>query len=1322
MKNPFKLSLHVSLLLLFTVVTAVTAQTPTQSPEPSRGLGIPSNTTQRSSSEKNGPTTAKPELVLQTGHTKPVNAIAISPDGRWLASGSEDNTTKIWDLATGSVLRTLTGHTKRVYTVAISPDGRWLASGSEDDTVKLWDVNTGSEAHTLGGHSFPVSGVAFSPDSRRLVSVSRDSAKVWDVAAGSELRSFRISDKGDVEMVAVSPDARLVAAGGGWSSGGAFGIAGAFSVGASHKPIKLFDVATGREVAALKIGEKNALGDIAFSPDGRLLAARIRDQKGTIKLWDTAGGRQLQSLQSGDLYGTGAVAFSSDGRWLVSRNTGKPDDAAGVMIEIWEVTTGRSVRGLKLGGKYSALTLRDSKSDPIVFSPDGRILAAGKASAVKLWDVATWSELRTLETNDKAAPASPTASNPMLEALKSQGINVEDFNEMMKSALGAVEASGISGLGNAAFAFSPDGRWLFSENEPSGWWDIATGTKVRGPMPTGQASFGNGTFGHSAFSPDGRLFAALERDSSGGATISIRETGTWREVRTIPLGNQSAPNFAFGPDGRWLSLMSTNMKGAISIKLFDISSGNELRTFQTDNRYGIGNVVFSPDGRFMISEGVDLGGGFGRGFGLGGLKGSLKGSFPGLGRDATPTIPGQEYKIKLWDVESGRQLRALNTTAAYTSMPATAFSRDGSMMAVAGYKNNAATIHIYRLPSGTEVSTLNTGGQNSAITVLSFSPDGRILAMAGREPRSALAQRRKASQSASPDNVVTLWEVGSGRKILTLAHTGGVNGVAFSPNGRIVVTRGQDGNKYVWDIETGEQLATLVGLGSLGFFANTNSDWLVVTPDGLFDGSPAGWNHILWRFSQNTFDVEPVETFFNEFYYPELLADIMAGKRPKPAQGISEKDRRQPQLTLALADRPTSAGGGSIDGNTPVTTRTIKVQINVKDAPAGARDVRLFRNGSLVKVWHGDVLKGESSATLEAAIPIIAGDNRLTAYAFNHDNVKSKDATLPIKGADNLKRAGTAYVLAVGINSYANSQYNLKYAVADAQAFGKEVAQEQAQMGHYAHVEVIPLVDQDATKANILTALKRLAGGEQEALPAGALAVLQKLRAAQPEDAVIIYYAGHGTAQQQRFYLIPYDLGYTGERTRLDATGLQTILAHSISDEELQQALEGVDAGQLLLVIDACNSGQALEAEEKRRGPMNSKGLAQLAYEKGMYILTAAQGYQAALEAAQLGHGYLTYALVEEGLKSSAADNEPKDGVVTVREWFDYATERVPQMQQEKMEQGRGVGINISFVEGEEAAKEPEKRSIQRPRAFYRRELEGNSLIVAKTAANQPEE
>jgi hypothetical protein len=92
----------------------------------------------------------------------------------------------------------------------------------------------------------------------------------------------------------------------------------------------------------------------------------------------------------------------------------------------------------------------------------------------------------------------------------------------------------------------------------------------------------------------------------------------------------------------------------------------------------------------------------------------------------------------------------------------------------------------------------------------------------------------------------------------------------------------------------------------------------------------------------------------------------------------------------------------------------------------------------------------------------------------------------------------------------------------------------------------------------------------------------------------------------------------------------------------------------------------------------------------------------------------LTYALLEEGLKTPIADREPKDGVLIVREWLDFATERVPQMQEEKMKQSRGVGVQIAFTEGEQNIADPDKRSVQRPRVFYRRELEANPLVIAK--------
>ena len=129
---------------------------------------------------------------------------------------------------------------------------------------------------------------------------------------------------------------------------------------------------------------------------------------------------------------------------------------------------------------------------------------------------------------------------------------------------------------------------------------------------------------------------------------------------------------------------------------------------------------------------------------------------------------------------------------------------------------------------------------------------------------------------------------------------------------------------------------------------------------------------------------------------------------------------------------------------------------------------------------------------------------------------------------------------------------------------------------------------------------------------------------------------------------------------------------------------------------------------------MNSKGLAQLAYEKGMYILTASQSYQSALESAELGggHGFLTYALVEKGLKTQDA---AVDGQVELRHWLDYATQVVPQLQLASMQEAQKQGRRLVVVSGEEEeAASPEQRSLQRPRVFYRREAEAQPFIVAR--------
>lgn len=1230
-----------------------------------------------------GSASVKPEIVVQTGHTFPVAHIAFSKDGRLLASSAFSETSiKLWELDSGRQLRT------------------FLLEG-------------GGGLFGIGG----VSEIAFSGNADLLAAASAKEVDVWNVKDGEQVYRFPLAQTGAIQSLLMNVPLALSAS-------------GRYVAWIADDKLEVRDLSNrGQAVAIPAASEGGAVAQllsIAFSPDERELALLAYTVSGTVvnTVDLTTGSARMQKIsgRSEPLIGR-ELAYSGEGHLIVvthdlATRGGRNGSAASVQGKV-------EVRNLASNTTFTF----EAPSDSIALSQDGAFVAVQDMNELQVWDVRT--QQKTLSSSNKGGIFT-TGKSAIDFSGDGKKVAVGDNNggiHILDPQTGKEQAS-LFGHANFAgvVAFDESGSRLYSGSKTA--WDLKSGIGLR-TIP--------GTINpRSVAASNGSLFA----EDAGHGTVRIWDLALQKVVATLnPQPDQMLTAIAFSPDGSLLALvrqedysspavqqrqqqeqqqrvkdlqkaikkdpsqiasLSSQMalsldNPALQVKIYDARSGAEKFTLKGHTGM-ISALAFSGDGSRLASGAPD------------GVKfwsmadGKLLSSIP-LAAPATASpfgsaMPGTTSVRSLAFSPDGNSVGA----ALYSVSFNLDFSAMQQQMMVAAQQGGATGSHRriggFGLPSigrhkgppppATAMPAVNTSEMmqiktEGPVLVLDPAAGRPVATLKGHDEGAvgvAFSHDGKLIASSGMDGVLRIWERASGSLDRELTAKSVAYSLAFNPDDKLLASTQSDGSTLLWDVQSGQLLATLVSLYD-------GADWLVVTPEGLFDGSPAAWNQILWRYSRNTFDVAPVEWFFNEYFYPGLLADIVSGKRPKPPQTMADRDRRQPVVKI------------HVDGeSSPVTERELTMKVDVSEAPAaagqsagsGAKELRLFRNGSLVKVWHGDVLNGKPNVTLDVTVRIVAGVNQFTAYAFNHDNVKSRDAQLKLQGADALRRQPVTYVLAVGINQYQNSNYNLKLAVADAQSLGETIQREQARTS--GHVEVIPLYNEAATRSGILDAIAKVAS------------------LAQPEDHVVLFFASHGTTAQDRFYLIPHDLGFTGQPTQLDEAAVREILAHSISDRDLEQALEGVDAAKIIVIIDACNSGQALESEEKRRGPMNSRGLAQLAYEKGMYILTASQSYQAALEVSQLGHGLLTYALVSEGLDKDMADDEPHDGKILDREWLDYATSRVPEMQLETVRSFQSQGRSISFGQGAEHAHE--SATSQRPKVFYRRELGLSPWIVAQ--------
>ncbi|KAE8422921.1 hypothetical protein BDV36DRAFT_244323 [Aspergillus pseudocaelatus] len=319
----------------------------------------------------------KDNTIKHWDYSNSIVSLVFSPDGQIIASGSKDNTIKLWGPNTGQPLRILEGHSDSVASVVFSSDGQMLASGSYDCTIKLWDIKTGQQLRTLVGHSVSVVSVAFSPDTQILASGSDDnSVRIWDTKTGKQLRTLE-GHRDWVQSVAFSPNGQIIAS------------------GSYDSTIKLWDTNKGQELHTLE-GHSSLVGAVAFSPDGDMVASSSYDK--TIKLWNPTTGQKLRTLE-GHSGIVRSVIFFHDSQTVAS---GSYDNT----IKLWNTQTGQELRTIE--GHSSPVR-------SVALSPDSRIIASGSYdNTIKLWDTETGQQLRTL--GDHSIPVESSLDDQIVES------------------------------------------------------------------------------------------------------------------------------------------------------------------------------------------------------------------------------------------------------------------------------------------------------------------------------------------------------------------------------------------------------------------------------------------------------------------------------------------------------------------------------------------------------------------------------------------------------------------------------------------------------------------------------------------------------------------------------------------------------------------------------------------------------------------------------------------------------------------------------------------------------------------------------------------
>jgi WD40 repeat protein len=647
--------------------------------------------------------------------------LAISADGRWVAVGAQDGTTWLWALAADGRAqppRVLRGHDGAVRSVTLSPDGRTLAAGGQDAQILLWDLSAGSPSVNpirLSGPAQPVTMLRFSPDARWLVSTGfLTETWRWDLGGGAA-PAILSGHTALIRDLAISPNGRWLL------TASEDGSLRRWELGAA-------DPAAGVTVLS---GHDSIVTELAITPDGGQVISGSLD--GTVRSWNLAAAQpaELFSLPAG--FAVERLALSADGRWLVAADSGA--QTARWDLRAADIAASRT----EIEGRVGKPVFSARQGD------EGIVFAPGSERSLRSWQLS--------DTGDLAQ-----------ERLLGHDSQLVDLER------------------------SADGRWLASAGLGGDirLWDAAAFA------PTIPLDLATDVAASQVVSGDGRLALAI-----AGTAITLHDLRTSdprAPALALPAAGDAVTELVAG-GGRWLAWHSSDGR----LRLADLAAADpqgairELRGAGT----GLADLAFSPDGRWLAgvsSERVLL-------WSIGGdgateqradlgLAGGLSLGFRPDGRAlAIGTIDGRIDLIDL-DGAIGQPVLQLNPTPSenFDAVERLAFSPDGQLLAGAFRQSGtaSATLRVWRLAPAPDLLIEFGRESGTGIRALAFNSDGRWLAAGGS------------------DRLIQLWDLqdagGAPRRIALRGHEDAINDLAFSPVSKSLASAGEDGSLRLWDI------------------------------------------------------------------------------------------------------------------------------------------------------------------------------------------------------------------------------------------------------------------------------------------------------------------------------------------------------------------------------------------------------------------------------------------------------------------------------------------------------------------------------------------